>query len=451
MHGYALRKNKDIVIMNRVDNYPEIEIRNLGPIKACKMRINKFSVLTGPQASGKSTIAKAIYFCQSIKSDIYAKIISMKNEADKQHTLVGCVEKRLRRKFLGIFGSTWAMPMDMHITYKYDSNKCIEVYLEEDNSGEQRNFVRIWFSDVLVECINSFKIKESYTPDETVVLKDELDRIFASDFECVYVPAGRGMITLLTDQLSYIFSSLDEMASNTIDYCTRAYVEQIFRLRPIIKDGLDSLLTDSLQYSENKIDAESVRQMLLYCETVLKGKYYYSSGEERLIVDDDKRYVKVNYASSGQQEAMWIFNLMVYYIINKKSVFLILEEPEAHLYPDAQQILTKALGLFVNVGNAMLITTHSPYILGEINNMIYASRIIDKSLLKDTIEDNIVIDNKEITALFFENGKSASAMSEGAILNELIDGASESVNNEHDKIMELVWDQEDEYDKSESV
>ncbi len=36
-----------------------IEINNLGPINHCRMDLKKFCVLTGPQASGKSTIAKS--------------------------------------------------------------------------------------------------------------------------------------------------------------------------------------------------------------------------------------------------------------------------------------------------------------------------------------------------------------------------------------------------------
>lgn len=41
---------------------PYIKIANLGPIKECRMDIENFTVLTGQQASGKSTIAKCIYF-----------------------------------------------------------------------------------------------------------------------------------------------------------------------------------------------------------------------------------------------------------------------------------------------------------------------------------------------------------------------------------------------------
>ena len=40
----------------------KIEIKDLGPVNECVMDIDHFMVLTGAQASGKSTIAKAIFF-----------------------------------------------------------------------------------------------------------------------------------------------------------------------------------------------------------------------------------------------------------------------------------------------------------------------------------------------------------------------------------------------------
>ena len=46
----------------------KIEIRNFGPVKVAKIDLNKHNqVLIGPQASGKSTICKVVYFCQKIR------------------------------------------------------------------------------------------------------------------------------------------------------------------------------------------------------------------------------------------------------------------------------------------------------------------------------------------------------------------------------------------------
>ena len=46
----------------------KIEIRNFGPVKMAEIDLNKHNqVFIGPQASGKSTICKVVYFCQKIR------------------------------------------------------------------------------------------------------------------------------------------------------------------------------------------------------------------------------------------------------------------------------------------------------------------------------------------------------------------------------------------------
>lgn len=48
----------------------KILIRNNGPINDFEMEVNKFNILIGEQATGKSTVAKSIYFFHTIKTTI---------------------------------------------------------------------------------------------------------------------------------------------------------------------------------------------------------------------------------------------------------------------------------------------------------------------------------------------------------------------------------------------
>lgn len=107
----------------------------------------------------------------------------------------------------------------------------------------------------------------------------------------------------------------------------------------------------------------------------MQGKYLNVSGEERLLIEDD-RYIKINFASFGQQEVLWVLNVLLYYVINNKNAYFIIEEPESHLFPDAQKKIAEFISLARKGGkNQMFITTHSPYILGVINNLLYANKI----------------------------------------------------------------------------
>lgn len=67
-------------------------------------------------------------------------------------------------------------------------------------------------------------------------------------------------------------------------------------------------------------------------------------GEERLQLENGK-YVRINFASSGQQEVVWILNVLFYYLLNNKKIYFIIEEPESHLFPNAQKLIAEFIAL----------------------------------------------------------------------------------------------------------
>ena len=420
--------------------YPQIAIKNFGPIKEFGFSLKNFNIFTGPQASGKSTVAKAVFFCRTIKNEIVDQIRLPKREDVYPVSLEKGIEKRLRKKFLQMFGSTWAMPMSMEIVYYYAEDKYVRVFLEESKGGDNKNFVKFEFSDCIMEYISGLSEKD-YTDSAMLDdLRQEINGLFEDEYECIYIPAGRAMITLLTDQISYIFSSSTPEISTTIDYCTRNYVEQIMKFRPLFKEGMQGLFSDKLKYTQDKINKPEAGMMMEFARKVLKGDYRYVGAEERLMLDDGK-YVKINYASSGQQESSWIFNFLFYYMLNKRRVFMIIEEPEAHLYPEAQYNMSKALSLFANSESEVLVTTHSPYLLGAFNNLLYSSQLSEEAIQNQNVIDrSVVLEADDTIAYHMNNGDTRNAMDEGLILNELIDGAASMINEECDRIMELIWE-----------
>ena len=84
-----------------------LKLKHLGPIQECVLTVSNFTVLTGPQSNGKSTVAKAVYFFRSIKQDIMnimmqggPKMVAGRSDARWEHTL----KQRMRDKFLQLFG-----------------------------------------------------------------------------------------------------------------------------------------------------------------------------------------------------------------------------------------------------------------------------------------------------------------------------------------------------------
>ena len=63
----------------------ELVIQNFGPIRHCKIEEKRFMILIGAQASGKSTIAKVIFFFRTVAEDVIQQIRT-KNNGNTYHT-----------------------------------------------------------------------------------------------------------------------------------------------------------------------------------------------------------------------------------------------------------------------------------------------------------------------------------------------------------------------------
>lgn len=420
-----------------------LKIRNLGPIKHCEIHVEDFTVLTGPQASGKSTIARSIYFFRTLKDDVFAQITHRPSEDEYETDTIRAFEKRLRKKFLQIFGSTWSMAEDMKMTYEYAPHVKISVYLEPDHKYPYRNFVRFEIDEKITEFLSRYE-NQPYEWDQEErrqTLRTDIDKLFEDYYETIYIPAGRSLITVLTDRLASILDSEDR----TLDYCMRAYVRLTMEKRSAFRDGAAGLLGEKLHTTQEKVNLKKMNIMQKLMDRVLQGRYSYQSGEERLNIEGH-RYVKINFASSGQQEAVWVFNLLYYYLLERKPIFLIIEEPEAHLYPDAQKAITEALGLFGHERNQVLMTTHSPYILGELNNLLFANTIPQKYRGQMPVAEEKLLPEEHTWVGHVNGGMVEDGLSDGFIQNELIDGASDEINDEMQKLMEMSWQAEDSHE-----
>ena len=301
----------------------KLELRHLGPIDSCNLIIDRFTVLTGPQANGKSTVAKAIYFFRTVKQDILSimmqggpQAMSGKNSATWQYVMA----QRMKDKFMQLFGTSWIMPSDMEMIYTYRKGVYIRISLQENLDDFSKNYIRVEFSDEILVYFEDLQMHSfsNITSGQVTHEEAELNKFFNDPLETVFIPAGRNLITLLSAQLNYIFTSLEDSQLRNIDYITKKYTELILRVKPLFGHGVDGIIHDTesdparaKKYSKNR---PAITLLLEAASKVLGGNYYYTDNEERLYLPNG-RYVKINLASSGQQEVIWVFNLLFYYLI----------------------------------------------------------------------------------------------------------------------------------------
>lgn len=430
-------------------------INKLGPIEWCELECSQFMTLTGFQASGKSTIAKVIYYFRTIKDDIteLAKtqaLNSIQGEGAEREFDIGNevglrrgLENYLREKFLRTFGSSWGMSNEMYIEYHFTDTCFINISLKEDSSYATPNYIWITLCDEL----KNFLRERDHSLTSTTVgvpegelrkFREELYKLFDDNCSVVYIPAGRSMITLLSQQLNYIYATMGDAQKRSLDNCTKDYLERILRLKPEFSEGLNGLV----QYStgEIKLPVKIKNQALDLIEKILRGAYRYNNGEEQIILKDGK-YVKLNYSSSGQQECVWILNLLFYYLLQSKPILFIIEEPESHLFPESQKYITELIALMNNCRHSIVLTTHSPYVLGTLNNLLYAYTFCTqhKKNANEIIPESLWLDFKNFSSLFVKDGLVENCMDEEVhmIQNEKIDEISKVINNDFDRLLDL--------------
>jgi predicted ATP-dependent endonuclease of OLD family len=424
-------------------------IDKLGPVKRAELTVNDFMVFVGSQATGKSTIAKVIFFFRTIKDDILSLVIKKSTINTYGGSLITNFQtdmyNLLRDKFLGTFGSSLAMDDDMQLEYEYYKDTYIRIKLENQPEGF-RNFVKLDnsrnISDFFMQIEKALaRYRESISESEITSIKEEAAQLFHDNREIVYIPAGRSMITLLATQWNYIYSTLDDVQKRTIDLCTRSYLENIIKQRPNFVRGLLGIEHDN--YIKARKNEDVLTKAKELSKGILKGDYRFSDGEDRLDIGKD-HYVKINFASSGQQEALWIVNLLFYYLVQGNPTFFIIEEPESHLFPDSQKLIVELISIVNNAGHSVLITTHSPYVLGSINNLIYAGLLpeICGEAAERILDRNLWLKKDCISGWLVKEGGIENCIDDeiGLVRNELIDEISGIINDDFDRLASLKLD-----------
>ena len=422
-------------------------IKNFGPIKNCDIDVKDFLVLTGPQASGKSTVAKSVFFFNYLKDILFQHVIktNQRKSLFETRSLKESFVFEVRNAFVQSFGENVGNT-DTSIKFVYDNGRFVEVTFNESNSGELIVVPKL--DNELSKAIEMLdnEIKENGIKNADDIRKNIYSDIFKNDMEILYIPAGRSLLTLLSAQIGYLYSVMDDRQKSTMDYCTQNYLERVLQIKSYFDRGPSQLLKKELNNNSN-IDEAILKMAIAKIKEILKGEYKNSDGEELLKLSDSE-FIKLNYASSGQQEAVWITNMLFYYMLGNMKTYFIIEEPESHLFPEAQKAITELISIAKNDKNKVLITTHSPYILGSINNLLYADKIgksKNKEMVEELVSPHMWLSHSVMGAYYLANGVLENILDEEYqdINHDVIDGVSSVINETYEKLTDLNLGLED--------
>ena len=360
-------------------------------VKPCEIKLNRFLLLIGEQASGKSTIAKLIFFFQVLPDAIMdnTRLSVARGEKFDFSKNVGLV---VRDKFYETFGSTFHHSTNFDITFYFDNNEFIRVRRKADGRAysEYSSKLELDLKRIIINFSQSWRSSTFDNKEEEIIVRSNFLRDINSSFSRTntdynYLIAGRctvvGFPEIFEGKVKYDIEKLveDEIKQQKLERKRRVgnerlllnFVEWSETIRNFFKNNGGSFESASQSLEERN----KLRILADIFYKILKGQYNNDTfGEFIKINDTEKVFLKD--ASNGQQEVLRILQgIFISVGLRNRREFFVVEEPEAHLYPLAQKELINAFAVFLNTiqQGKLIITTHSPYILACINILLFAN------------------------------------------------------------------------------
>lgn len=329
-------------------------LEKLGPIGHLEMKPRQLTVIVGEQASGKSLVAQMLYFFRGLKSHL-ARIYSP--DLLEQKNWPDVAARRILDSLRGVpFGNFANGTARLRYRLKSESTGRDIVWTLSVNatnrrvraSKELRTQMEVWVGE--------------WKDDPTLL------RIATLPVH-IFIPTERSIFTRLSDvdpsvffadYQPYPFRQFAALLSKTRDYSVQR-----------------SLFDDDPRLPAEIRARREVRRLIRECQLrALSGEAFVQRGGSqrwkwRLDGEAGKRKVlPIAATASGQMEAWPFFAIAAKYGTQVPKCHFFFEEPETHLHPAAQVEVMNVIALLVNRGHSFVVTTHSPYILYVLNNMI---------------------------------------------------------------------------------
>lgn len=349
----------------------KLQIQDFSCITKAEICFGRMTVLIGPQASGKSVLSKLAFFFLELMNDQYDAVLDQRSFESFTESIKVSFSEWFpvaawgKKKFTIQFALGEYKIKVTRTTYDDSVKDTLRIStssLVKDHFKRTADLAKT-FRQKSAKRSNSpyleFELNLEIQGAAAKLLKDDLkdDFIAAQTF----IPAGRSFFTTL----GRAFMAFDQGR------------------------GLDPITVKfgrlySAFHEESRLFNRGPRPVRIEPElgAILGGTIIWES-DRPYLHSPDGRTVPFSALSSGQQE---LLPLAIAISTIRRTMtrggswshLLYIEEPEAHLFPSAQSKMIQGLAALVSDPNRRLsITTHSPYVLAKVNNLIKAGQLAE--------------------------------------------------------------------------
>lgn len=417
----------------------KLKFKNLGAVKEAEIDLNKkLTVLCGPNNTGKTYVSYAIY---GIIEGLNNQYFSTKNIFSKEN-LIELVDKKnvtisleteslygyknLKKAFNNSLDSIFGISESEVVRLLNDVELDFDINQDEFTSTifNSKFNVSIEFGFIELKLIK--KSNSNKLLIELIRFQEEnVDSFFADvighkiyniilkypTFSAHIFSVERNSIYTFSKELSVKRNMLiDEMQkiSDTKSINPFDWMRKRSTRYPLpIRDGLE-IAEDIVNYQKKETEFIDFANEIE--SDILNGKVTVNKDGEVVFASNKAKGKKLPIHLSAS--LVKTLSSVIFYLkhLAKPNDLIIIDEPELNLHPNNQIILTRIFAKLINRGFRLLISTHSDYIIREINNLIMLTGIKnnDEIIKEFGYSKNELLSASDVGAYLFKYPNSKS-------------------------------------------
>lgn len=327
-----------------------LSIKNVGALQEVDFEIKRYNFFIGPQSSGKSSIAKVMSYCFWLEKEI-------------------AVHPN-KYEYINYYEKNFILQLEsFHSMHGYFNRQDASIEFKSD-------YIEISFENGIC-CIIKGKKIGSYERKKVL-----------------YIPAERNIVVF-----SYGINGDNNIKSFATDWVNARDYYNASNSFNILNLGVDYYQEQSNKMTINKIvsknngnkyeiqlaDASSGLQSVVPIATAVSfyTKIFYRQGVESKLMTAEqendrvkvKNFLSEELNSSNDKRKTMVVEKRIKRLTNTKRTNFVIEEPESNLYPSTQRDLLNFIVQCSSAANrkhSVTITTHSPYVINQLNLLLKA-------------------------------------------------------------------------------
>ena len=392
----------------------KFRFKNIGPVKDAELELGDLTIIAGPNNTGKTYIAYSLYGFLKMYKEWPDLVIETENDTAGPLPNMELLARKMRKLAQAKQPVDWKTRQKLRTTFMRDLTRTfsgawlpgvfssppsafqgasIAVELANDLPGHEQLHKKVALPDggVLSLRYDGLNIVMSLSKVKQRRLSFEISHALSSlylQFLFPELPSDPFILSAERFGISLFYRELDFTKNQLVDLLQKMGDDKnrgkfspfLFIDRTTSRYALP--IKDNIDYTRSIPDFQGEKSEIYNAKLfddikdMMEG-YYGNSGDDIRFISKARGKgrsfnIPLHLASSSSRGLSDFYFFLRH--VAKSNHLLIIDEPESHLDTANQIQLARLLARFVRAGSKVLITTHSDYLIKEINNLVMLSQ-----------------------------------------------------------------------------